>query len=120
MFQFQGVFYENARTEGISWFHGTTDFINMTPEETAQIPWDDASHFSSVGGEYMINFPWTRIGERFQRGIRCIWATPVDNIYVHVLMGTHARLGENSLLRHLDRELLFKIFEIAKPDRFFH
>ena len=65
----------------------------------------------------MVPFPLTERGGRFQNGIRHIWATPVDDINVHVLMGTHARLGEDSLLRDLDQELLVKILEIAKPAR---
>jgi len=120
MFQFNGIFYEDPNTRNPNEDDKQNPFLALTPEEFARIPLDQSAKvcFDGVGNrnETAITFRPTYVSQRLQT-MNCVWATPVGDINVHVLMATHARLGRDSLLRHIDQEILVKILEIAKPPR---
>ena len=120
MFQFNGIFYEDPNTRNPNEDDQQNPFLALTPEEFARIPLDQSAKvmFDRVGirNETAIAVRPTYVSQRLQN-LNCVWATPVGDINVHVLMATHARLGRDSLLRHIDQEILVKILEIAKPTR---
>lgn len=114
MFQLRGIFLENPNTLETTCNPYDSCFIALTEDEVDHMPLNKAYVQSeNDGGEYRIKFNPTHVSERLPN-LSSVWATPVGDIDVHVLMGTHARLGLDSPLFLLDGDLIKRILDLAK------
>ena len=108
-FRSNGVLYMNPYVHRIDGASGTRTRLHLTSSELAQVPSGEISITFGTERDFL-QFPATFLGARLQHR-NAILARQVD-IKMPVLMGTHDRLGQDSHICKLDREILFKIFEL--------
>ena len=107
-FKSNGVLYMNPYVHRFGGASGTRTRLLLTSSELAQIPSGEISTMLGTKRD-LLQFPATFLSARLQHR-NAILARQVD-IKMPVLMGTHDRLGRDSHICKLDREILFKIFE---------
>lgn len=106
MFLFKGQWYSRINS-----MQAGGGYAELTPDEVEAIDWDKVSLFQQLpsGTCHFIMPELTRVSDRFP-DLFSIWLTPVDGV-LPVLMGSHPRLGANSMLHALDEHVMHVVVE---------